>query len=184
MDGGIGARLTAGGLCCLAMIVVGPLLGLLWEACAPRLDIDAVLSGATSVFGVQSTVDAYFAMICAVAGVVGGFVAFWRAADAGWPVPLGLGAGGTAGALLAGWVGHLRRAGEVRAALPPNATDLLRDLAEFHVRATGLYLVLPGTALLVLTLALWAGGTALSWPWRRGAPSDRTGLSPRREPPP
>ncbi|EFC79090.1 hypothetical protein FrEUN1fDRAFT_7794 [Parafrankia sp. EUN1f] len=161
------ARLLAGAVCALAMVVVGPLLGLLWAACAPHLDVEAVLAGAMSVFSVQSTVDAYFAMICAVAGVIGGLVTYWRAADAGWPVAVGLGAGGVAGSLLAGEVGRLRRSDAALDSLPPNATDLLRDLADFHVRATGLYLVLPGVALLVLALALWAGGTTFGWPRRR-----------------
>ncbi|CUU59471.1 hypothetical protein Ga0074812_12841 [Parafrankia irregularis] len=161
------ARLLAGAVCALAMVVVGPLLGLLWAACAPHLDVAAVLAGAMSVFSVQSTVDAYFAMICAVAGVIGGLVTYWRAADVGWPVAVGLGAGGVAGSLLAGEVGRLRRSDAALDSLPPNATDLLRDLADFHVRATGLYLVLPGVALLVLALALWAGGTTFGWPRRR-----------------
>lgn len=159
--------LLAGLVCALAMLLVGPLLGLLWSVSAPRLDVQAVLSGAMSVFGVQSTIDAYFAMICAVAGLVGGLVAYLRAADAGWPVPIGLAAGGIGGSLLAGWVGHLRRSGQVLDALPPNATPLLRDLVDFQVRATGLYLILPGAALLVLSVALWAGGTAPGWPRRR-----------------
>ncbi|ONH62285.1 hypothetical protein CcI49_02565 [Frankia sp. CcI49] len=161
------ARLLAGAVCALAMVVVGPLLGLLWAACAPHLDVAAVLAGAMSVFSVQSTVDAYFAMICAVAGVIGGLVTYWRAADVGWPVAVGLGAGGVAGSLLTGEVGRLRRSDAALDSLPPNATDLLRDLADFHVRATGLYLVLPGVALLVLALALWAGGTTFGWPRRR-----------------
>ncbi|MEX5632191.1 hypothetical protein [Parafrankia sp. FMc2] len=164
---GTRARLLAGLVCALAMVVSGPLLGLLWAATAPRLDVDAALAGAMSVFGAQSTTDLYFALICAVAGVVGGLLAGWRAAGAGWPVPVGLAAGGVVGALLAGWTGEQRRSGEVLASLPPNATALLRDLAEFHVRATGLYLVLPGMAVLVLALFLWAGGTTLRWPWRR-----------------
>lgn len=164
---GIRARLLAGLVCALAMVLAGPPLGLLWAASAPRLDVEAALSGAMSVFGAQSTTDVYFALICAVAGVVAGLVAGWRAAGAGWPVPVGLAAGGVAGSLLAGWIGELRRSGEVLDSLPPNATALLRDLAEFHVRATGLYLVLPGVALLVLALFLWAGGTTLGLPWRR-----------------
>ncbi|WP_018635030.1 hypothetical protein [Parafrankia elaeagni] len=161
------ARLLAGLACALAMVVAGPLLGLLWAATAPRLDVAAALAGAMSVFGAQSTTDLYFALICAVAGVVGGLIAGWRAAGAGWPVPVGLAAGGVVGSLLAGWTGQQRRSGEVLDSLPPNATALLRDLAEFHVRATGLYLVLPGMAVLVLALFLWAGGTTLRWPWRR-----------------
>ncbi|WP_018500037.1 hypothetical protein [Parafrankia discariae] len=161
------AGLLAGLVCALAMVLVGPLLGLLWSVSAPRLDVQAVLSGAMSVFGVQSTVDAYFAMICAVAGLLGGLVAYLRAADAGWPVPIGLAVGGIGGSLLAGWVGHLRRSGQVLDALPANATPLLRDLVDFQVRATGLYLILPGAALLVLSVALWAGGTAPGWPRRR-----------------
>jgi hypothetical protein len=137
------------------MLAVGPLLGLLWAATAPRLDVSLVLAGSSAELGVQSGVDAYFGFICAVAGVIGGVIAFWRAADAGWPVPTGLAVGGFGGALLAGWVGHRVRSPGLLDALPPDAAPVVVDLVDMRVRAAGLYLVYPVTALAVLALLIW-----------------------------
>ncbi len=142
-------------VCASAMAAVGPLLGLLWAASAPRLDIGSVLAGSSAELDVQSGIDVYFGLVTAVAGVVGGFVAFWRAADAGWPAPVGLATGGFTGALLAGWVGHRVRSPGLLDALPADANTLVVDLVDMRVRAGGLYLVYPITALVVLTLLIW-----------------------------
>lgn len=146
----------AGLICALAMVVAGCLQGLLWAAAAPRFDVAAGLTGAESAFAVQSSVDAYFGLICLVGGIVGGVVAFWRAADAGWPVPAGLTLGGIGGSLLAGWDGRLLRSGNLLDALPDDASALVIELVDFKVRTGALYLVMPGAAVFVLALLLWA----------------------------
>ncbi|EIV93159.1 hypothetical protein [Frankia sp. QA3] len=148
--------LLAGLICAVAMVVVGFPLGLLWAAVAPHLDITGALHGNESAFAVQSDIDARFAMICAIAGLVGGLLAFWRARDAGFPVPLGLAAGGIGGALIAGWIGHLRRSPDLLHSLPPNASPVLVDLVDLRVRAHGLYLVMPVVALGAFAIGLWA----------------------------
>jgi hypothetical protein len=104
---------------------------------------------------VQSDIDAYFGVICAAAGIIGGALAFWRAAGAGWPVPVGLALGGLGGSLLAGLVGHLRRSPQVLKALPDNAGPVVTEIVDMKVRSTGLYVVLPVSALLMLTVLLW-----------------------------
>jgi hypothetical protein len=145
----------AGLVCALAMVAAGPVLGLIWAALAPRLDVAAGIGGSEIAFSVQSDIDAYFAAVCAVAGLIGGALACWRAASAGWPVPVGLALGGLGGSLLAGLVGHLRRSPQVLKALPDNAGPVVTDIVDMKVRSTGLYLVLPVSALLVLTVLLW-----------------------------
>jgi hypothetical protein len=147
--------------CAAAMAAVGPLLGLLWAATAPKLDVAAVLGGSSAELDVQSGVDAYFGLIAAVAGVVGGVLAFWRGADAGWPVPAGLAVGGLAGAALAGQVGHMVRSPQLLEALPSVASsnDVVVGLVDMRVRSGGLYLVYPVTALAVLALLIWATAT-------------------------
>lgn len=145
---------VAGLICALAMVAVGPLIGLLWAATAPRLDLEAALGGSESAFDAQAGADAYFGLICLVAGIVGGLVAYWRGREAGWPVPVGLGLGGVGGALLAEVVGHALRAGEVRHKVP-GASGFLVSLLDFRVRSAGLFTVLPGAALLTLAIALW-----------------------------
>jgi hypothetical protein len=146
---------VAGLLCALAMVTAGPVLGLIWAAAAPRLDVAAAIGGSEMAFGVQSDIDAYFGALCAAAGIIGGALAFWRAADAGWPVPAGLALGGLGGSLLAGLVGHLRRSPQVLKALPDNAGPVITEIVDMKVRSTGLYLVLPLSALLVLAVLLW-----------------------------
>jgi hypothetical protein len=138
------------------MAIAGFPLGLLWAAAAPHLDVTGALHGNESAFAVQSDIDARFALICAVAGLVGGLVAFWRARDAGFAVPLGLAAGGLGGALIAGWIGHLRRSPGLLHSLPTNASPVLVDLIDLRVRAHGLYLVMPVVALGVFAIGLWA----------------------------
>ncbi|MCK9922388.1 hypothetical protein MXD61_10950 [Frankia sp. AgPm24] len=160
----------AGLICAAVMVVAGFPLGLLWAAAAPHLNVNGALAGNESAFAVQSDIDARFGLICAVAGLIGGAVALWRARDAGWPVPLGLAAGGAAGALIAGWTGHLRRSADALHGLPANASSVLVDLVDVRVRAHGLYLVLPVTALLVFGLGLWVASLRVSsGSGRRGA---------------
>ncbi|MCM3883783.1 hypothetical protein [Frankia sp. R82] len=164
------AGYLAGLICAVAMAVVGFPLGLLWAVAAPKLNLDGALAGNESAFAVQSDIDARFGLICLVAGVIGGAVALWRARDAGWPVPLGLAVGGAGGALVAGWIGHLRRSPGALHGLPANASSVLVDLVDVRVRAHGLYLVLPVTALMVFGIGLWLGSLGVSSGWgRRGA---------------
>ncbi|OHV40595.1 MULTISPECIES: hypothetical protein [Pseudofrankia] len=153
----------AGIVCLLALTAAGPLLGLLWAATAPHLDVAASISGSENAFTTQADIDAIFGFICLGAGIAAGVLARLKAADGGWPVPVGLTVGGFAGSLLAGWIGHLIRSPGVLDKLPPNAGNYVIDLVDMRVRATGLYLVLPVVALLVLALSLW-----LPAPWPRG----------------
>ncbi|KJE24841.1 hypothetical protein FF36_00848 [Frankia torreyi] len=153
---GVRPDLIAGLICAAAMAVAGFPLGLLWAAVAPHLDVPGALHGNESAFAVQSDIDARFALICGVAGLVGGLVAFWRARDAGFLVPLGLAVGGLGGALIVGWIGHLRRSPDLLHSLPSNASPILVDLVDLRVRAHGLYLVMPVVALGVFAIGLWA----------------------------
>ncbi|MBL7500380.1 hypothetical protein I6A84_13200 [Frankia sp. CNm7] len=158
--------LRAGLVCLLGLTLAGPLLGLLWAAVSPRLDLTAAISGSETAFAAQGDIDATFGFICLGAGVVAGLLARWRAADAGWPVPVALGLGGGAGSLIAGAVGHAIRSPDVLDKLPDGANDYVIDLVDMKVRAPGLYLVLPVVALLVLALTLWLPAP---WPPRRRA---------------
>ncbi len=147
--------LVAGLACLLAMIVAGPLLGLLWAATAPRLDVRAVLAGSEAAFNAQGGVDAYFGLIFLVGGIIGGLLALWRGRDASWPVPVGLAVGGFGGSLLAGLVGHALRTDGARRHLPPGAGPYVISLVDFKLRAHGLYVVMPTAAVTVLAIGLW-----------------------------
>lgn len=162
----------AGLVCAVAMVAAGFPLGLLWAAAAPHLDVASALRGNESAFAAQSDIDARFGLICAVAGLVGGLLAFWRARDAGWQVPVGLAAGGVGGALIAGWIGHLRRSPGVRHSLPADASPVLVDLLDLRVRSHGLYLIPSVVALTVFALALWMTT------WRRAEATTATVPAP------
>ncbi|MBX6389722.1 MAG: hypothetical protein IRZ08_12120 [Frankia sp.] len=176
----------AGLVCLLTLTVIGPPLGLLWAAVAPRLDVRAVVAtGSETAFAAQADIDATFGFLCLGVGVIAGLVARWRASDAGWPVPVGLAIGGLAASLLAGWVGHEIRSPGVLSQLPANANEQLVDLVDMRVRSSGLYLVLPVAALATLALSLWLT-TALA-ARRRGQakPPDQPGWGgPARGPAP
>ncbi|WP_131746472.1 hypothetical protein [Frankia sp. Cppng1_Ct_nod] len=149
------AEILAGVVCAVAMAASGLLLGLLWAAAAPRLDVRAVLAGSEIAFDAQAGIDVYFAMICAVGGVVGGAFAFWRGRDAGWPVPAGLTVGGIGGSGLASWIGHLLRSSRVVSQLPDGASHLVIQLVDFRLRSPGFCLVLPAFSLFVLAALSW-----------------------------
>jgi hypothetical protein len=151
----VGGDLRAGLIFLGALVLAGPLLGLLWAALAPRLDVAAATGGSETAFTAQADIDATFGFICLGAGVLAGALARWRSPDGGWPVATGLAGGGLAGSLLAGWVGHAVRSPSAVHQLPPDASSYLVGLVEMRVRSHGLYLVLPAVALLVLALSLW-----------------------------
>jgi hypothetical protein len=150
-----GGDLRAGLVCLSALVVAGPLLGLVWAAVAPRLDVAAGIGGSETAFTAQADIDATFGFVCLGAGIIAGALARWRAPDGGWPVGVGLGGGGLAASLLAGWVGHLVRSPGVLHRLPPHTSGYIVGLVDLRVRSHGLYLVLPFVALLVLALSLW-----------------------------
>jgi hypothetical protein len=150
-----GGDVRAGLAFLLGLTAAGPLLGLLWAAISPRLDVAAGISGSETAFTTQADIDATFGFIGLAAGIVAGVIARWRAADGGWPVPLGLAGGGLVGSLLAGWIGHLVRSPAALRHLPPHAPAYVAGLVDVKVRATGLYFVLPATAVIVLAVAIW-----------------------------
>jgi hypothetical protein len=174
-----GGDLRAGLVCLSALVVAGPLLGLVWAAAAPRLDVAAGIGGSETAFTAQADIDATFGFICLGAGIVAGALTRWRAPDGGWPVAVGLGGGGLAASLLAGWVGHLVRSPGVLHQLPSHTSGYVVGLVDLRVRSHGLYLVLPVVALLVLALSLWlpngwapAGGDELAAEDRPAAPDE------------
>ncbi|HMA47834.1 MAG TPA: hypothetical protein VKP11_11685 [Frankiaceae bacterium] len=153
-----GGEIVAGLVSFAVTAAAGAPLGLLWAAVSPRLDVAAALAGSETAFTAQVAADIRFGLLSAVFGLVAGLVAWWRGRRGGWPVPLALATGGLSGALLAGWVGHLRRSHEVLSRLPPRANDLAVQLVDFKVRAHGLYVAYPLVALAVFAALTWLTG--------------------------
>ncbi len=149
------SEILTGVVAAVAMAASGPLLGLLWAAAAPRLDVRAALAGSELAFDAQAGVDVYFAMICGIGGLVGGVLAFWRGRSGGWPVPVGLASGGFVGSLLASWIGHELRSSRVLSQLPDGARAIVIQLVDFRLRSSGFLFVLPALSLFVLAVLTW-----------------------------
>lgn len=132
--------------------VVGAPLGWIWAHTAHRVDVQSALSDNEGAFSRQTGVDLWFALLSLIAGLLVGALVWWLSRPADWPVPLGLAIGCTGGALIAGAVGRAVNSGIP--GLPPDATDLARDLLRFQLRAPGWYVVYPAVALIVMLVAM------------------------------
>jgi hypothetical protein len=138
----------------VALVIAGVLLGLLWGATAPKIDVAAGLNGSEAAFDSQGGVDVMFAFLSVLVGLAIGFLVGWRARNGAWPMAVALAVGGVGGSLIAGVVGHALRSHDVLKQLPPNVTQTGRDLFDFTLRAQGFYLVLPAAALLAYGLVV------------------------------
>lgn len=99
----------AGMLAAVVTVLVGAPMGLLWAAAAPKVDVvvdgDSVQLAEPASNAFIAT-DGFFLLIVALAGAVGGVIA-WRLAHAHGPaVVVGLAAGGLAAAYVARVVGE------------------------------------------------------------------------------
>nr|MDT0665100.1 hypothetical protein [Micromonospora sp. DSM 115978] len=157
------------------------LIGLAWAAVTPELDLAAVLDGSAAALDVQITIDVYFALLCAGFGVLVGLLAFFRWADAGWPVPAGIAVGGLGGSVVAGSLGHRLRSSDVLDRLPPDVNQVIVDLVDFRLRSYGLYLVFPVVALVVLAIAIWAA--SVRGDVEHDVPADSSDHPPTDHPP-
>jgi hypothetical protein len=136
----------------LTAAVAGAPLGWIWAHTARRVDVQAVLADNESAFSRQTGVDLWFALLSVFAGLLIGALVWWLSRPADWPVPVGLAAGATGGALLAGAIGRAINSGIP--GLPHGATDLAEVLLRFQVRAPGWYVVYPAVALIVLLIGM------------------------------
>jgi hypothetical protein len=98
---GIDAALTA-----IVVTLIGPVVGLLWAAVAPKLSVAGLVRGSEAPFRAQIGADAWFLLLAVLAGAACGLVAgLLRRHGPG--VVLGLGLGGVAASFVADRVGYL-----------------------------------------------------------------------------
>lgn len=105
----VAEEVRAGLVAAVVTLLVAAPVGLLWAAVAPRVDV--VISGsrvdlADSGSAAFIAGDGFFLLAVALAGVVGGLVAWWLARQPGPGVVLGLALGGLAAAYVAMVVGQ------------------------------------------------------------------------------
>ncbi|TDC97864.1 hypothetical protein E1285_02345 [Actinomadura sp. 7K507] len=128
------------------MTLLGPLAGLLWAALAP--DVTYVIVQGEAVLAEPESqgpigIDARFALICLVAGLLCGAAAY-RAGGRGNDIALllGLAVGGSAAAVLAWQTGHLIGLAEYRDALA-TARDGTTVTGVADLRAKGFLVFWP-----------------------------------------
>lgn len=141
------------------LTVLGPLLGLFWQAWAPARP-HAEVVGTHRFWGLFDVATLYpweereawmagdgrFAMIMVAVGLGAGVAAWYLPLRRGIPVVVGLAGGGVLGAVLAGLVGFLVGGGTVNAARGDEITTAL------WVHSYALYLLQAMLAVLVYTL--------------------------------
>lgn len=138
--------------------LAGPIVGLIWSAASPKVDLIEALAGSGVAWRAEAGADAYFALLCIAAGALCAGIAVACRRDGPGAVA-GLAAGGLAAAFIAARVGYLL-----------NKSDTLHVLREhgislsvldkfgidpfFKVRALGVVAVWPMAALIVYMGAL------------------------------
>ena len=147
---------------CLAVLgsvlVLGTPAGLVWEAVSPKVQVIARDGGvfyANPEGSAPIAADGYFALVGVVAGVICGFVIFFRARRHGVGAVIGLVAGGVLASLVAWRLGHLLGPGEL-AESAKSAKDGVPFSGPLELRAYGVLLMWPLASTTVF-LALTAG---------------------------
>jgi hypothetical protein len=135
-----------------ASLLCGVVLGLLWLWIAPTATIDVTDHGAFLGEGAGGRLiadDGWFAVLGAVAGVVGGAVGWWRLRAHMLGLAAGIVVGGLLGGLAAWWTGlWLGPASLVVQAVGAQPGDVLQ--APLSVRAPAVLFVAPIAALIVI----------------------------------
>ncbi|WP_157431853.1 hypothetical protein [Actinomadura hibisca] len=129
-----------------AIALLGPFAGLLWAAVAPTVRYLVVRGEALPADPEGQGpigIDGWYALICAVAGLLCGALAYWRGGRGNdVPLLLGLTTGGLAAALLAAYVGHrVGLSGFERSVAA--ATDGAGVTGVAELRARGLAVIWP-----------------------------------------
>jgi hypothetical protein len=136
--------------------LLGAVAGLVWAAVAPKLSIPALLAGHEEPFRAQIGADAWFLLVTSLAGVLTALVAILLRAD-GPSATAALGLGGTAAAFVAARVGYLTQHADVLSALRAvglDPSDVSLDVVDFRLRALGVVVAWPISAMLVHTCAV------------------------------
>ena len=138
--------------------LLGPAVGLIWSAAAPRLSIARVAANDETTFKSLIGADAWFLLVTALAGVFCALVAH-AVRGRGPAVVSGLAIGGAIGALIADRVGYLATKHDVLQTLKPFGITLHRLQAAgidptLKVHALGVIVAWPLAALLTHALIL------------------------------
>jgi hypothetical protein len=146
--------------------LLGAVVGLVWEAGAPTIQLAAAINGNEGAGKPLIGDDLRLGLLGIVAGILAAAVVLvlGRNRERGPGEVLGLAAGGVLGALVAARVGDLARHHQMVSTIArivpgatPGETSNILDYFGFHVRATGVLLFWPIAAVAVHLLASYAG---------------------------
>jgi hypothetical protein len=174
----IRAELRFGLVIAVYSALLGGVVGLIWQAGAPRVHLAAAIDGSESAAKPLIGDDVRLGVLGIIAGVVIAIVVlvFGRHRERGPGEVLGLAAGGVLGSLVAARVGDLARHHEtvraIAAAVPGVTSAQTANVLGyfgFHVRATGVLMLWPIASVAVYLVAGF--GWQLFVPRREGVGS-------------
>lgn len=151
------------------VVLSGPVVGLLWSASGPKLDLLRALRGSGQAWRAEVGADVHFGLWCLAAGAVCGAVVVLLRMD-GPAVIAGLAAGGLGAAFVADRVGYLLNRGDTLDFLHSRSVSLhvlTHDYGIdpfFKLRALGVVVAWPMAALVVYVSALAVRDRARSLP--------------------
>jgi hypothetical protein len=134
--------------------LLGPAVGLVWAAVAPKLSIPLLAAQSDATFHAQIGADAWFLLVGGIAGLLSVGLALLATRGISPGVAVGLAVGGAAGAVVADRVGYLTERGTTSAALRAigahDLTGALLSEIDFRIRALGVLTIWPIVSVVVI----------------------------------
>jgi uncharacterized membrane protein YdcZ (DUF606 family) len=150
-------EVTGGLLTAVYAMLVGPVVGLVWAALAPKLSIPALAANSDATFHALIGADAWFLLVGGLAGVMVALVAVAFLGEPGPAVTAGLAVGGLVAALIADRIGYLSQRGatsDALRALGAHPSGALVSEIDFRIRALGVLTIWPIASLAVVGLVI------------------------------
>jgi hypothetical protein len=133
--------------------LLGPIVGLVWAAVAPKLSVPQLAANSDPVFHALIGADAWFLLVGGVAGLLTTVAVLVLLGEPGPGVTVGLALGGSLGAIIADRVGYLSERGATTHALRAIGARLdggLISEIDFRIRALGVLAVWPLVSLVIV----------------------------------
>jgi hypothetical protein len=148
---------TSAWLAAAFSVLLGPVVGLVWSALAPKTDVARAVAGEEAAFKAEIGADVWFVFVAVAAGALVGLVAVLWFRGRGPGLLVGLAVGGVAAAFVADRVGYLTEHAStltaLRAAGFPHPSGLGVSILDFKVRALGVVVAWPIAAIIVVAVA-------------------------------
>ena len=140
----------------VVVALLGPVVGLVWSAVAPKLSVASAIKGNEAAFKAQVGADVWFLFLALAAGALTAAVAIWVFRVSGPGLVIGLAIGGVAAAFAADRVGylveHASTLNALHAAGVAHPSGLGVSLFDFRVRALGVVMAWPVAAVGLLAI--------------------------------